>query len=68
MVSPIGIEYPEALYYLTSRGNARNDVYLGDHDRQNFLSILSEVVKRYNWLCIHYTMLSSVLHKAGQEM
>lgn len=68
MASPIGIEYPGALYHLTPRGNARNDIYLGGHDRQNYLSIPSEVVKRYNWLGIYNATVSRVVRKVEQEM
>ncbi|MBS4014796.1 MAG: hypothetical protein KGZ97_13770 [Bacteroidetes bacterium] len=60
MVRPKRIEYSGALYHLTSRGNARNDGYLDNDDRQNFLSILTEAVKRYNWTDIHYDTVSWV--------
>jgi putative transposase len=62
MARPLRIEHPGALYHLTSRGNARNDIYHDDHDRQNYLSILSEVVKRYNWLCHAYCMMGNHYH------
>lgn len=62
MVRPLRIEYPGAVYHVTSRGNARNDIYRNDHDRQNYLSILSEVVKRYNWLCHAYCMMDNHYH------
>jgi hypothetical protein len=30
---PLRIEYPGALYHVTTRGNARQDIYLVDKDR-----------------------------------
>jgi hypothetical protein len=33
MARPLPIEYPEAVYHLTSRGNVRNDTYRDDQDR-----------------------------------
>jgi hypothetical protein len=30
MARPLRIEYPGALYHVTSRGNARQDIYIGD--------------------------------------
>ena len=48
MARPLRIESSGAAYHITSRGNARNDIYRDEHDRANFLDILSEIVKRYN--------------------
>ena len=36
----------------------RNDIYSDDHDHQNYLSNLSETVKRYNWHGIHLTVIA----------
>ncbi len=56
------IEYPGALYHVTSRGNARNDVVMDDDDRKNFLSVLGSVVKRFNWLCHAYCLMDNHYH------
>ena len=40
MSRPLRIEYPDAVYHVTSRGNARNDIFHADQDRKEFLSIL----------------------------
>ena len=45
MARPLRIEYPGAVYHVTSRGNARNNIYENDQDRKAFLNLLSEVVK-----------------------
>jgi len=68
MVRPPGIEYPGAVYHLTFRDNARNDIHRDDHDRQNYESILSKVVKRDSWHGIHYTTVRRSVRKAKQEM
>ena len=62
MARPLRIEYPGAVYHLTSRGNARNDIYCDQQDRNNYLDILTEVVKRYNWLCHAYCMMDNHYH------
>jgi len=62
MARPLRIEYPGALYHVTSRGNARNDIYRDDRDRINFLDILTEIVKRYNWLCHAYCLMNNHYH------
>lgn len=38
------IEYPGALYHVTSRGNERRDIFLDDSDRRKFLDILEIVM------------------------
>ena len=51
MARPLCIEFPGALYHVTSRGNDRADIYLGDEDRQAFLDVLGEVCQRMQWVC-----------------
>ena len=51
MARPLRIEYPGAVYHVTSRGNEKKAVYRDDHDRETFLNTLQHVTKRYNWLC-----------------
>ena len=46
MARPLRIEYPGALYHVTTRGNARQDIYLVDKDRLDFLRMLGDVVER----------------------
>ena len=43
MARPLRIEYPGALYHITSRGSAGQDIFLDDADRQRFLAILGVV-------------------------
>jgi len=62
MTRPLRIEYPNAVYHVTSRGNARGKIFLGDQDRENFLSVLDAVVKRYNWLCHAYCLMDNHYH------
>jgi len=37
MARPIRIEYPDAVYHVTSRGNARSDIFHSEQDREEFL-------------------------------
>jgi hypothetical protein len=39
---------------VTSRSNAREDIFDEDGDRKAFLEILGTVVHRFNWLCHSY--------------
>ncbi|MFT6390311.1 MAG: hypothetical protein ACJAUP_003713 [Cellvibrionaceae bacterium] len=43
MSRPLRIEFPGALYHLTSRGDGRDDIYLPDEDRALFLTLLGQV-------------------------
>ncbi len=54
MARALRIEYPDAVYHVTSRGNVRNKIFADDQDRENFIAVLGIVVKRYNWFCHAY--------------
>jgi REP element-mobilizing transposase RayT len=42
------IEYPGALYHVLSRGNGGQDIFYSDNDRDLFLSLLEELIGRFN--------------------
>ena len=56
MTRGLRIEYPGAVYHVTSRGSGRGAVVLDDEDRGKFWSRIGETVERYAW-----EMFSSVL-------
>jgi len=62
MARPLRIEYPGAVYHITSRGNEKKPVYKDDQDRKNFLFILDKVNKRYHWLCHAYCLMDNHFH------
>ncbi len=62
MARPLRIEYPNAVYHITSRGNAREKIYKDNKDRQLFLETLGSVIKRYNWLCHAYCLMDNHYH------
>jgi putative transposase len=62
MARPLRIEFPGAVYHLTSRGNARADIFEDDTDREMFLNILGQVVRRFNWLCHAYCLMGNHYH------
>ncbi|WP_281047630.1 hypothetical protein [Syntrophotalea carbinolica] len=51
MARSLRIEFPGAVYHLTSRGNARQGIFGDDKDREAFLNLLGKVVRKYRWLC-----------------
>jgi len=62
MARPLRIEYNRALYHITSRGNAREAIFLNDEDRKLFLDILGSVKERSNWLCHAYCLMDNHYH------
>ncbi len=62
MARPLRIEYPGAVYHITSRGNAYQDIFLDDADREKFLELLNQTVERFNWLCHAYCLMSNHYH------
>lgn len=43
MARPLRLEFPGAVYHVTSRGNARQDIVADDRDRTQFLTLLAHV-------------------------
>lgn len=62
MARPLRIEFAGAVYHVTSRGNARADIFDADSDREMFLKIVGQVVKRFNWLCHAYCLMGNHYH------
>jgi len=62
MARPLRIEFPGALYHITARGNAREDIYADDNDRVTFLKLLENVCNRHDWYCHAYCLMSNHYH------
>ena len=62
MARSLRLEFPGAIYHVTSRGNARSAVFIDDEDRRLFLSCLSEVVTRFHWRCHAYCLMDNHYH------
>ena len=62
MARPLRLEFPGAIYHVTSRGNARELIFLTDADRYQFCDQLKEVIEQYNWLCHTYCLMGNHYH------
>ncbi len=62
MARPLRIEFAGALYHVTARGNAQQDIYSDDADRQQFLMLLQNTVNRYGWYCHAYCLMDNHYH------
>ena len=59
MARPLRIEYPGALYHLTSRGDRQEDIFADDADREEFLLVLGSVVARFGWRLYAYCLMNN---------
>jgi putative transposase len=62
MVRPLRIEFPGAVYHITARGNARAKIFKDDADRDTFLSVLEQVLTRFDWLLHAYCLMDNHYH------
>jgi len=62
MARPLRIQFAGALYHVTSRGNARAPIFLGDSDRHLFLDVLGAAIERSQWLCHAYCLMTNHYH------
>lgn len=62
MTRPLRLEFPGAVYHLTARGNARQDVYADDADRGHFLESLGREIEQQGWKCYAYCLMSNHYH------
>jgi len=62
MARPLRVQFDGAIYHVTSRGNAREDIFDDDGDRNAFLECLGKVVHRFHWLCHAYCLMDNHYH------
>ncbi len=62
MARPLRTEFAGALYHVIARGNARQDIFLSDADRENFLELLHRACDRYQWFCHAFCLMSNHYH------
>jgi putative transposase len=52
MPRKLRVEYPGAIYHVMSRGNRRQDIFLDDVDRHDFLKTLAEGCQKPDGRCM----------------
>jgi len=62
MSRPVRIEFPDALYHVSARGDRREAIFEDDQDRQAFLLTLEQVVTQFNWLCYAWCLMDNHYH------
>ncbi len=62
MSRPLRIQFPGALYLITSRGNERRKIFIDDEDRNKFLKLLIVSLKTYRVVLNAYIMMGNHFH------
>src|SRR5213078_1464602 len=56
------VEYPGAVYHVMSRGDRREDIFVDDVDRQDFLKTLAEACQKTGWQAHAYCLMRNHFH------
>ena len=62
MTRPLRIEFPGALYHVTSRGDRRQTIFADAIDRDCWLEVLRLVRKRFNFVIHAYCQMGNHYH------
>ena len=62
MVRPLRIEYPGALYHITSRGIDRRAIFKDDKDREWLIKLLQEGADLYKVEVVAHCLMSDHFH------
>ena len=62
MSRPLRIEFANALYHVTARGDRREDIFDDDADRLSFLATLEQVIDQFNWVCHAWCLMDNHYH------
>jgi REP element-mobilizing transposase RayT len=62
LARPLRIEFPDAFYHVTSRGNERKTVFRSQKDRERFLSYLESAHYRYGAILHVYCLMDNHYH------
>jgi len=62
MPRKLRVEYPGAMYHVMSRGDQREDIFLDDVDRHDFIKTLAEACQRTGWQVHAYCLMRNDYH------
>jgi putative transposase len=62
MSRPLRIEFPGAIYHVTSRGDRREPIYKDDDDRHAYLAVLAEALDRFDAQALAYCLMGNHYH------
>ncbi len=62
MARPLRIEFPGAIYHVTSRGDRRESIFEDDVDRNVFLTALGQALTRFDAAALAYCLMDNHYH------
>ena len=62
MARPLRIEFADAVYHVTARGNRQEPIFLDDHDRRLFLDLLAQAFDRFDAGALAYCLMGNHYH------
>lgn len=62
MPRPLRMEYPDAVYHVTSRGNAKASILDSTHDRRLFFSTFQATADEFTWICHAFVLMNNHYH------
>ncbi|MBL8326721.1 MAG: transposase [Rubrivivax sp.] len=62
MSRPLRIEFPGAIYHVTSRGDRREPIYRDDADRRSHLDVLAAAMDRFDAQLLAYCLMGNHFH------
>ena len=62
MARPLRIEFPGAVYHVTSRGDRREPIYRDDTDRQRHLDVIAQAMGRFDAQVLAYCLMGNHYH------
>lgn len=62
MARPLRIEFPGAIYHVTSRGDRRDPIFVDDIDRAALLTVLARATQRFDAQVLAYCLMGHHYH------
>ena len=62
MSRPLRLEFPGAIYHVTSRGDRREPIYRDDQDRLDHLAVLEQGMDRFDAQVLAYCLMGNHYH------
>lgn len=62
MPRPLRIEFPGAIYHVTSRGDRQQSIFHCDGDRRAWLEIFNDVCTNFNWTVHAFCLMGNHFH------
>jgi REP element-mobilizing transposase RayT len=61
MARQLRIEFENAFYHITSRGNLRDKIFFDEQDREKFLKIMDRTKERYGFILHAYALMDNMI-------